>query len=104
MAILTVLFATSIVLKSFSGLLYSFRALFDFLLLYVLNFSISSGLNEKYATSEPDMRADPKRRIISINSPIIILKSGALTAMPERNDIMESGYSGSNGVFFNKAS
>jgi len=57
---------------------------------------MSSGLNEKYATSEPDIRADPKRRIISIKIPIIILKSGELTAIPERIDIYESEYSGSN--------
>jgi hypothetical protein len=60
-----------------------------------LNFSISSGLNEKNATSDADIRADPSRRIVSIINPIIILKSGALTVTTERIAINESGYSGS---------
>jgi hypothetical protein len=48
---------------------------------------MSSGLNEKYATSAPDMTADMKSIIISIRRPVIILKSGALTEMPERSEI-----------------
>ena len=60
---------------------------------------MSSGRNEKYATSEPDIRAEPISRIMRIISPVIILKSGALKAMPERSDIKESGYSCSNWVF-----
>jgi hypothetical protein len=87
MAMFIVLLATSTVLNSFSGLLYSFRAICDCLLLFVLNFSMSSGRNEKYATSEPDIRAEPISRIMRIISPVIILKSGALKAMPERSDI-----------------
>jgi hypothetical protein len=57
--------------------------------LFDLNFSISSGLKEKNATSAPDIRADPKSRIISIKNPIIILKSGALTVIAERIAINE---------------
>jgi hypothetical protein len=63
--------------------------------LFDLNFSISSGLNEKNATSDADIRADPNSRIISIIRPIIILKSGTLTVIAEIVAIYESGYSGS---------
>jgi len=38
---------------------YKFRTVFDFLSLFVLSFSRSSGPKEKKATSEADMRADP---------------------------------------------
>jgi hypothetical protein len=57
---------------------------------------MSSGLKEKYATSEPDIRADPKSNRISIKIPTIILKSKALTIMPEFKKMLESIYPGSN--------
>ncbi len=90
-AILIVLFATSTVLSSFSGLLYSFRIALDFLFLFDLRFSSSSGLKEKKATSEADMRADPMRRIMITKRPITILKSGVLIPIPESSIKYESG-------------
>jgi hypothetical protein len=90
-AILMVLFATSIVLRSFSGLLYNFRIVFDFSSLLDLRFSSSSGLKEKNATSEADMRADPTRRIMMTRKPITILKSGELIPIPEIRNKYDSG-------------
>lgn len=95
-AILMVLLATRIVLNSFSGLLYSFIVICDFLLLCDLNFSISSGVNEKNATSEADIRADPRRSIIRIMSQITILISGGLTTIPENGNRKEFRYMVSN--------
>ena len=95
-AILTVLFATRMVLSSFSGLLYSFKTARAFLLLLLLNFSISSGRNEKKATSEPDMTADPKRSKISTRNPVIILKSGEFVVIPESSVRFDNRYPGSN--------
>ena len=63
--------------------------------LFDLNFSISSGLNEKYATSDADIRADPIRRISKKASPIIIFKSGVLTEIAERIEIKEIELTGS---------
>jgi len=90
-AILIVLFATRTVLSSFSGLLYRFRTVFDFLSLCVLSFSISSGLKEKNATSEADIKAEPIRRITMTRRPITILKSGALIPIPETSIKYDSG-------------
>jgi hypothetical protein len=44
---------------------------------------MSSGAKEKKAVSEPEMRADPKSRIISIKRPIITLKSIGFTIITE---------------------
>jgi hypothetical protein len=63
--------------------------------LFVLKFSISSGLKEKYATSDADIRAEPARRIASITIPVIVCKSGALTEMADRTDIKERELTGS---------
>jgi hypothetical protein len=41
------------------------------------------------------MRADPKRRIISIKIPINILRSGGLIIIAERITEYDSGFSGS---------
>jgi hypothetical protein len=91
-----VLFATSIVLRSFSGILYSFRMLFDFRLLSFLNFSKSSGPNEKYATSDADIKAEPRRSRIRTTNPIIIFKSGGLKIIPGREARYVSANAGSN--------
>ena len=90
-AILIVLFATSMVLSSFSGLLCSFRTDLDFLSFSDLNFSISSGLNEKKATSEAETRAEPIRRTIITRKPKTILKSGALMPIPDNRNIHDRG-------------
>jgi hypothetical protein len=60
------------------------------LLLFALKLSISSGLNEKYATSEADISADPARRINSIATPVKVCRSGGVIAIPERIDNKES--------------
>lgn len=78
MAILIVLFATRIVLSSFSGLLVRFNNVLDFLSFPDLKFSISSGRREKKATSAADIMADPIKRIMTIKKPITILISGVL--------------------------
>ena len=91
-----VLLATRIVLNSFAGLSDNFKAYFERLLLFVLNFSISSGLSEKKATSEPEIRADPQSNSISTIIPVIIFISGVYTAIPEINAINDSEYSDSN--------
>jgi hypothetical protein len=62
-------------------------AVIDRLSLFVLKFSISSGLNEKYATSDADIRADPARRTTRKASPVIVCKSGTLTEIAESIDI-----------------
>jgi len=72
-AILIVLFATRMVLNSFSGLLCKLRTALDLSSLSDLNFSISSGLKEKKATSEAETMADPIRRIMIIRKPTTIL-------------------------------
>jgi len=65
-AILIVLFATRIVLKSFfSGNVVKLQNCLERLFLDDFNLLISAGLSEKYATSEPDIRAETKRRISS---------------------------------------
>jgi hypothetical protein len=56
-----------------------------------LKFSISSGLNEKKATSEADIRADPMSRIMITRKPTIILKSGVLMAIPDSRHKYDSG-------------
>lgn len=96
MEILIVLFATRIVLNSFSGLLYIFMAACVCLLLSDFSFSISSGRNEKNATSDPDISADPNNSIKRIIIPMIIPVSGAFNAISGTSIKYESGYSGSN--------
>jgi hypothetical protein len=91
-----VLFATRIVLNSFSGILYSFRTLFDFLLLSFLNFSISSGPKEKYATSDADIKAEPRRSRTRTINPIIIFKSGGLKIIPDSKIRYVSANAGTN--------
>jgi hypothetical protein len=56
-----------------------------------LNFSISSGLNEKKATSEAETRADPISSIMIIRKPTTILKSGALMPIPDNRIIYDRG-------------
>jgi hypothetical protein len=68
------------------------------LLLSLFSISISSGLKEKKATSEPEIRADPMSSISRIAIPMIIPGSGVFTSIPERSVINESGYSGSKVV------
>jgi hypothetical protein len=70
--------------------------------LSALRFSISSGLKEKYATSEADKRAEVNRSITSIISPVIILKAGGLRIISERNKEYDCAYSGSKSITFNK--
>jgi hypothetical protein len=61
---------------------------------------MSAGLSEKYATSEPDIKADIDRRIIRTIKPVNVLKSGVLTVIPERNMIFVRKFPGSNfGLF-----
>jgi hypothetical protein len=60
------------------------------LFLFVLKLSISSGLNEKYATSEADIRADPARRIINMAIPVKVCRSGGVIEIPERIGNKES--------------
>ena len=103
-AIFIVLLATRIVLRSFSGLLYNLSAIFDCLFLVDLNFSMSSGLKEKKATSAADINAEPNRRIIRISSPINILRSGGLKVIPESGNNNGSVYSGFNRVYFSNIS
>jgi len=66
------------------------------LLLFDLKRSISSGLKEKYATSEADIRADPISSIIRTIRPVIVLKSGEFTGMAVKIDTTDSVLSGSN--------
>jgi hypothetical protein len=61
-----------------------------------LNFSISSGPNEKYATSEADIKAEPRRSRMRTINPIIIFKSGGLKIIPEWAAIYVSANAGSN--------
>ena len=79
------------VLNSFSGLLCKLRTALDLSSLSDLNFSISSGLKEKKATSEAETMADPIRRIMIIRKPTTILKSGALMPIPDNNIINDKG-------------
>ena len=90
-AILIVLFATRMVLNSFSGLLCSFMTALDFLSFSDLNHSISSGLKEKKATSEAETKAEPIKRIIIIIKPKTILKSGALMPIPDNRNTYDRG-------------
>lgn len=76
MAILTVLLATRMVLRSFSGILYNLITLAAFFDLDVLSFSMSSGLREKKATSEPEIRADETRSSTRMEKPVIRVGSG----------------------------
>jgi len=79
-------------------------AAFACLLLVDLNFSISSGRKEKYATSAADIKADPKSSKTRIISPVMILISSTLTGMAETVEIVENVYSGSNFISINKTS
>jgi hypothetical protein len=99
---LIVLFATSMVLKSFSGLLCNFMTVLNFLSFSDLNLSISSGLKEKKATSEAETKAEPIKRIMIIRKPKTILKSGALMPIPDNRNIYDRGLSVSNLVSVNK--
>ena len=61
-----------------------------------LSLFISAGLREKNATSEPDINAEANNRNIKTTIPIIVLKSGGLTVMPDRSIIFAKRFPGSN--------
>jgi hypothetical protein len=67
-----------------------------FLDLLDLSFSISSGRNEKKATSEPDIRAEMKSNRTRTIKPIISLKSRVLATMPGKSATDENKNPGSN--------
>jgi len=84
-ATLIVLLAIRIVLSNLSGLLCSLSAFFAFVLLIVLNDLRSSGLSERYATSEADIKAEPIRRIKSTGNSINKLRLLAFIEIPVTN-------------------
>jgi hypothetical protein len=73
-----------------------------FFVLLILSFSISSGLNEKKATSEPDIRAEMKSNMTRTINPIASLKSRGLTTMPGKGITDENKNPGSNCSVFSK--
>jgi hypothetical protein len=71
------------------------RLLFIDLILFM-----SPGPREKNATSDPDINADPSRRIIRIINPVRILGSVNARLVPEKRLIYDRKGSGSNCFLF----
>lgn len=77
MVTLTRLFAISIVARSFSD--FESRLFIIVLLGLSLIVSLSSGVNEKNAISEPDINADKNKAIIAIDNATMLPESGIFT-------------------------
>jgi len=88
MAMLMVLLATRMVLSSLSGFESSLSAVEEFLAFACCSFSMSVGVREKYATSDPEIKAEAiismTRMIISVTRETIVPVITATVKTPAR--------------------